>query len=411
MKILDTIKQFTYSEKIFILCAMLSGFFISLEYAVVRPVSNCVFISAYGSSLLPYAWICLVPINFLVVGFYHRFLPKFGCFKMFLFTAVATVFMSVFCALFMSKIFILPFLFYLWKEIYVLLMFQQLWSVIHATIPTEKAKFLYGVIFAIGGLGGIIGSMVPGLWAVDMGSENLLFITLPIYAIFTMVYLVLLRHAHTSMQDRWQEEPTLREGLRKITSSKVLMFILAIVALMQITSALTYYQFNIYLEEFIGDKDLRTQYCGQILAVVNTFTVGLQLVGTFLFVHFLGLRFSHLVVPVMLGLNALGSLLFPTFQIVSFAFMTIKAFDFSVFGIIKEMLYIPLSKEEKFQSKAIIDVFAYRSAKAFASLLILIFQAWHAPRSIYSIATMCLFALWILMVVRLFFRKTQPQLT
>ena len=53
---------------------------------------------------------------------------------------------------------------------------------------------------------------------------------------------------------------------------------------------------------------------------------------------------------------------------------TIKCFDYSVFGIIKEMLYQPLKVEEKFKAKAIIDVFTYRSAKAVASLIILLLQ-------------------------------------
>jgi ATP/ADP translocase len=59
---------------------------------------------------------------------------------------------------------------------------------------------------------------------------------------------------------------------------------------------------------------------------------------------------------------------------ISVAFITIKAFDFSLFGVLKEMLYIPLKQEEKFQAKSIIDVFAYRSAKALASCLILVLQ-------------------------------------
>ena len=41
--------------------------------------------------------------------------------------------------------------------------------------------------------------------------------------------------------------------------------------------------------------------------------------------------------------------------------------DKDVFNILKEMLYVPLKTDEKFKAKAIIDIFAYRSAKAFAS--------------------------------------------
>jgi ATP/ADP translocase len=128
------------------------------------------------------------------------------------------------------------------------------------------------------------------------------------------------------------------------------------------------------LEITIPEQDLRTEYSGKIFGVVNFMTVIFQLFGSFLFLHFFGLKRSHLLLPLILCFNALGSLVIPSFAMISVAFITIKAFDFSLFGILKEMLYIPLKQEEKFQAKSIIDVFAYRSAKALASCLILLLQ-------------------------------------
>jgi AAA family ATP:ADP antiporter len=67
--------------------------------------------------------------------------------------------------------------------------------------------------------------------------------------------------------------------------------------------------------------------------------------------------------------------MFPLFAVISFAYISVKSCDFSLFGIIKEVLYIPLKPDEKFRAKAVIDVFAYRSSKAIASLLILGMQS------------------------------------
>ena len=50
--------------------------------------------------------------------------------------------------------------------------------------------------------------------------------------------------------------------------------------------------------------------------------------------------------------------------------MASKAFDYSLFRSAKEMLYIPLSYEEKTRGKALIDMLAYRVAKGGASLLV-----------------------------------------
>lgn len=166
---------------------------------------------------------------------------------------------------------------------------------------------------------------------------------------------------------------------------------------MQLASTILYYQVNQMVEITILDKDLRTEFFGKILGLTNAITIVLQCVGSFLLVHFLGLRLSHLCIPCILCMNALGCLLFPLFSMVSYAYVTIKAFDFSVFGILKEMLYIPLSKEEKFQAKAFIDIFAYRSSKALASLLILFFQFTQASLTAFSglLAVICLLWCWV----------------
>jgi ATP/ADP translocase len=252
-----------------------------------------------------------------------------------------------------------------------------------------------------------MGSVLPGFFAVKIGSENLLFATLPIYIALTAAYFWMLKHTDTLPKNTWENESSWQQGFELIKSSKYLTFILLIVLFMQISSTIVYYQFNTILETTIGDKDMRTEYCGRVLGIVNSLTIGLQFFGSFLLVHFLGLRASHLLIPCALSINAIGCLLVPTFPMISYAYITIKACDFSIFGIIKEMLYIPLKLDEKFHAKAIIDVFAYRTAKAFASFLILFFQFVHTPFSLLSWSSIILFGLWSFIVLRMYQLKEE----
>ncbi len=404
----EELLRYTGTDRLFIFCAMLCAFCISAEYAIIRPVCNAVFITAYKSDFLRYAWLATPLLNILAVAFYNRFLPRLGCWKMFLVTISLIATMSLACALFLTKIAILPFLFYVWKEVYIMLLFQQLWSVIHSTIPTDRAKYLYGLIFAVGGSGAIFGSMVPGFFATFMGSENLLFLTIPFYVVLTLAYRFLIKHSHPSTKSPWEfTADSIKKGVNLIRSSKTLIFILLIVLLIQVCTTLLYYQFNISLESLIGDKDLRTEYYGKLLGVISIVVVCLQLFGSFLLVHFLGLRGSHLFIPAVLGVGALGVLIMPSFAMISFAFLTIKSFDTSLFGIIKEMLYIPLKKEEKFQAKSIIDVFIYRSAKAVAAVVISLLQWISSSPSILSWGSLVLFAFWFWLAYRYFAAQRQ----
>ncbi len=388
----------TRSERIFIVCAMICGFCISAEYAIIRPVSNAVFMTSYGSHYFPWVWLSIVPLNFLAVDLYNRFLPRLGCQKIFLISVSLIMGVNLVGPFLLKTWSAFPFIFYCWKEIYVLLMFQQLWSVIHSTIKFEQAKYLYGLFFAVGGLGGILGSFLPGFFAVQLGSENFLFMGLPFYAILTVSFLYLLKHGHEVVQTVWEKKKgSLQEGIRLIGNSKVLIFILVVVVFMQLSSTILYYQVNQTVEATIFDKDLRTEFFGKILGVTNIITVILQGAGSFLLVHFMGLRLSHFCVPCILCINAVGCLLFPVFSMMTYSYVTVKAFDFSIFNILKEMLYIPLSKEEKFQAKSFIDVFAYRSSKALASFLILAFQLIQAPLSLFSwlLVVLCIGWCWI----------------
>lgn len=410
---------FSAQERLFILFAMLCSIFINCEYAVIRPVSNAVFLTAYGATAFPYAWLATVPLNLIIVALYNKYLPRLGCFKMFAFTAGLIVSTNLFCSLFLKQMAWLPFFFYLWKEVYIMLMFQQLWSVIHSTISYSRAKYLYGLFFGIGAIGAFLGSILPGFFAVKMGSESLLLATLPIYLLLSCCYYFALKQTNEGIGMKINDEKertslnAFVHGFKMIGSSRYLTFILGIVVFMQICSTLIDFQFNTVLENTIFEKDLRTEYTGRIFGIIHISTVSLQLFGSFVLIHFLGIKRSHLLIPALLCLNSIAFQFFPLFGVISFAYIAIKSCDFSLFGIIKEVLYIPLKPDEKFRAKAVIDVFAYRSSKALASLLILGLQAilGTAFFSLLNWGSILLFLLWIVLVFVLLKepQKTQEQ--
>lgn len=394
------------SERLFILFALLCSFLISADYATIRPVSNALFLTAYGTSFFPYAWLATVPLNIFLVSLYNKYLPRWGCLKMFLALASIIVGFNFFCALFVKHIPFLPFVFYVWKEIYIMLMFQQLWSVIHSTVSLSQAKYLYGIFFGIGACGAIFGSILPGYCAVKLGSENLLFASLPIYLLLTLCYCFALKQTQEGMAYKLEDETkrsslnAFFHGFTLIRSSKFLLFILIIVMFMQVSSTLIDYQFNHFLQNHIVEMDLRTQYTGRILGIVHSATLVLQFLGSFLLVHFLGFKRSHFFIPLILGLNQLAFIFLPTFGLITFSYITVKCFDFSLFGVVKEMMYVPLKKDEKFRAKAFIDVFAYRTSKAFASFLIFGLQwflSGHLQKTI-ALIGLFLFLLWCLLV-------------
>ncbi|MEM8727978.1 MAG: Npt1/Npt2 family nucleotide transporter [Chlamydiota bacterium] len=388
----------TYSRegKLFLLFAMLGGFFITADYAITKPTSNSIFLAHYSVKLYPYVWLFTVPLNLVIVALYNRFLSRLGCFKMLLWTIFVTIVTNVSAAAFVRRFPPLAFLLYGWKDIYVLLMFQQLWSVIHTQTELSKAKYLYGILFGVSGIGAIVGSSVPGFFAIKMGSEPLLYMTLPLYLLFISAYRQMLRRSGMK-DDKPMQIDKEAGGFKLIRSSSGLKFILLIVLLMQLSTTIADYQFNSFLQQKFPMQDVRTQFYGRLWGVINSCKLCLQFVATFLLVRFLGLRKSHFVVPTILLGNVVLTLIAPAFGVITYGFSVMKTFDYSIFNILKEMLYVPLGTDEKFKAKAVIDVFAYRSAKAFASLFVIALGAL-APEKLpyaYSWGPFTLFVLWI----------------
>ena len=402
----------TYSkgQRLFLFFAMLCGFFITAEYAITKPTSNSIFLAHYSVKLYPYAWLLTVPLNLVVVTLYNRFLSKLGCFKMFLCTIFLTMGINVLSGAFVQKFPPLAFLLYVWKDIYVLLMFQQLWSVIHTKTEISKAKYLYGILFGVSGIGAIFGSLVPSFFAVKIGSEHLLYMTIPLYLLFIWTYHQMLNRSGMEGEDRLQIRKA-KGGFKLIRSSRTLKFILLIVILMQLSTTIMDYQFNNFLQQKFPMQDFRTQFYGRLWGMINTCKLCLQFFATFLLVQFLGLRKSHFVVPGILLGNAALTLFAPSFGVITYGFSVIKTFDYSIFNILKEMLYVPLKTDEKFKAKAVIDVFAYRSAKAFASLFV-IGLGMLSPEKLpyaYSWGPFTLFVVWI-GAVFFYFQRRQEKL-
>ena len=408
-KFKSEIDSYSRSEIIFIFLMMAASFLITAEAGITRASANSVFLTAYSAKFFPTAWLASVPLNFIIVSFYNRFIHKFGCIKMMTISIGSAICMNTISAFYLDTVPGLPFVLYLWKDIFIILTFQQLWSVIHATVNISKAKYLYGIFFGMGGLGSVFGSLFPSFLAVSLGTEKLLLTTIPFYLLILATYYSALkrRESIATKQDiraTSMESTDILSGFKLIQKSKFLVFILALVTFMQVSATILDYQFNTILEKAFTVQDLRTQFLGRFFGIINSINVVLQFIGSFVLVRLVGLKWTHFCVPFYLGINALGFLFFPTFKMMSLSFGSIKAMDYSIFGIIKEMLYIPLKVEEKFKAKAVIDVFAYRTSKALASLVIIALQSisWIAMPTLLSWSVLVIFSAWMLTIITMF---------
>lgn len=391
------ISGFSSKEKKFILFAMGCVFCISLEYAITRPASTSIFLHYYSAKAFPYAWLFTVPLNLMAVSLYNHFLPRKGCVNIWIFFSLMTVAVNFATFLFIDKLPLFSFFQFVWKDIYVLLMYKQIWSLIHSCVSLNRAKYLYSLIFAMGGIAATCGGIIPSFLATYLGSKQLFIFTLPIYLILFFFYYK--AYENSEFNFSLKKDQPLFPGLK---TSKYIIWTLLLVIFMQVSIAFIEYQYNFTLEKNFLDTDLRTAFSGKIFTIIHLIMMSLQLFGGILLINFLGLKRIHYLIPSTLIINSILFVFFPSLGLASYIFIYIKSIDFSIFGVLREMLYLPMSIEEKFKAKSLIDVFAYRSAKAFAAFLLLFFEILKIKKGVISIISIIVLISWGLVVRKLF---------
>jgi ATP/ADP translocase len=297
-----------------------------------------------------------------------------------------------------------------WKDVYILLMYKQLWSMVHTAIAPSRAKYMFGVIFGVGTCGAALGSLVPGFLAPYFGSHSLLLFSLPIYALFFYAFrrAYFLSGANQLKSSIEENRTSANEGFLLILRNRYITAILLLVVFMQISVALIDFQFSHHLELLFPAQDLRTAYYGKLISIINVVSLVLQFVGGFFLLKVLGLRNSHFFVPALLCMMAFGQWIFPSFAMTAVAYSLTKSIDYSIFGVLREMLFLPLKLDEKYRAKAVIDIFAHRTSKALASFLLIGFE-WFVGSQVFALANYLLFGVFLgwFAVVAFLFKKSE----
>ena len=151
------------------------------------------------------------------------------------------------------------------------------------------------------------------------------------------------------------------------------------------------------------DVDARTAFYGSFSAVLNSCAAVLQLIVVPLALRFISVRVIHLSIPMVHLLSGLALTLRPSLRTGALAYLLFKAFDYSLFRAAKELFYMPLSYDERYRAKQLIDSFGYRSAKGGSAGIIELVRLGvrTIPGAAFSITAMVMAGLWASIVANL----------
>lgn len=371
------------------------GFLLIFGYAFARPCIDSIFLEHYSNDDLPKAWLIMAVFSVFVISVYNQLNQKYAILKLYaLASNLSALTLCLLLGLYFSGFTPAIFILYIWKEIYMVVLVETYWSYADIVFSTETAKKNYGRALAVSSVGGILGNLVVWPLAHTLGAR----ITL----CFLVVFLILGTLIAQFVKGVSDEKPKVKKtdftlGVSTLLKSKYLIPLGFLICLVQIVIGLIDYQFNGMLKEHYVNTDLRTALLGQIHAAVNIFGISLQiLTGPILKV--LGIGPTFYSIPLTLGSFIILFILLPKFALMLAVKITSKTLDYSLMRGVKEILYIPLSREEKTQGKGIIDIFFYRLARGF-SALILIAMINFGIKSYFMQIALVFVAVWLILAL------------
>ncbi len=343
-----------------------SASFLLCGYEFIRAVSTSLYVTYYTADNLPWVWIAVFPSVLLFIYFYGRLLSTFGATRALAITSLFSSCLIFVCFLALTMgIRFAAAVIYVFREAYIVILVEQIWSFVNSTLTSKQAKTINGPFCAVASTGSIVGGVLVGMFAVSIGSINLLLgsvISLIPTAFFAVIAYGLAGEPKPTEIEAGGKLGHL--GVRTLFRSKYLLMVAILIISTQVISTVLDLRFNRFVEAEITETDSRTSYYGIFYARLAAISAILQLVVVPFALRLVSIKIVHIFIPAIHLLNGLILSITPTLQTGARAFLSFKALDYSLFRAGKELFYMPLSYDERYRCKQIIDSFGYRSAKS-----------------------------------------------
>lgn len=377
----------------------LTYFFALFSYPLARSSTGAMFYESYSAKSYSFATFISVILLMLVITFSNKIQKKIGIHHLYALIGIVTIgsFLAAFF-LHQNGVHQAAYALFAIKEIYIVLVIHLCLAFSNSFFSIEEVKRLYGPLGGAGSIGGIIGGQLTSSLAKTFGTNMVFYISLFII-LFTILAFYKTKGAKLVEDKKEKDHSPLKsiEGVRKYV-----FLIATIVALTQFVIFIADLQFNIVFEKVVEAKDARTSYLGDIYKYINIVTLFLQFVVLPFLLMRVKIKSIFFFVPLLYLSLIFGGLSLGagTLYVVAIVFISMKATDYSIFSVSKEVMYHPLESTQKFGAKYITDIFVYRTAKALIAFIMGVFTI--TEMGSLNFLQAVFITLWLITIIYLF---------
>ncbi len=250
------------------------------------------------------------------------------------------------------------------------------WAFVVSTTTVNLARQGFPFIIMGGQIGGVLGTTFVKNFVHKIGHPMTIFLTtFPLILLpFVIEYLVVTTPKNLMVCDLGKDADAVSKntegvfgGIMLILTRPYLIGIAIVSTIFEIISTITDFQFK-KLVACQYSKEMMSCYVasfGQAICIVSLL---FSLFGTSFFVRRLGVRFCLLGYPLIIGLCIISIMTRPELASFFIVLVIIKAFNYALNSPVKELLYLPTSKDIKYKAKGFIDGLANKSFRAVGGL-------------------------------------------
>ncbi len=268
---------------------------------------------------------------------------------------------------------------YLFVESFGSIMPALLWAFVASVTTAKSAQRGYGMLATCTNLGTMLGPLFISIWGARLGLPCFFCVA----GLLTLIVPFLIRWCIRSISITStasvfgpKQRANFTDGLRLLVTTPYLLGIFAVTTLYEFIGTILDFQKGMLISQnyptrldggaaFAWFKGLE----GTAIGIVSFM---FALFGTSFFMRRLGLRFSLISFPVVIGVTIAivcgmyyaGTDSYSLMWTFFYAVVLIKGLNYALNNPTKEVLYIPTSNEVKFKTKGWIDAFGARFMKA-----------------------------------------------
>jgi AAA family ATP:ADP antiporter len=407
-------------ESITALLLALNIFLILMGYYVLKPVREALILGQGTAELKTYMSALQVVVLAFVVPYYGRLVARMDRLRVInTVTAFFVVCLVVFFALGQARV-PLGIVYFLWIGIFNLMVVAQFWSFANDIYTKDQGERLFPIVGFGASLGAVFGSRFAGVFIASMGVLDLMLVGAAILVI---------QAALTNYIDRRQARlggapartatpPATAAAAKPPVNAFQLVFKTRYLLLMAFMLLLAN-TVNTTGEYILGHivRDAAIEHVGNDSAAVgreigqfysNYFTY-VNILGLFLqmfvvsrVVKHLGVSVGVLILPI-LSMTAYGIAGFiPFLHAVLGAKVAENATDYSINNTVRNMLFLPCTREQKYSAKQVIDSFFVRMGDVVSAVLVFVCTTFFSlhPRG-FAVINVVLGIAWFLMARRI----------